>query len=127
MIRFLWLWFAKKIKPQQLNNNLKHLSPLKEIKLNQDKNAQYHQRIEHSIAQLMNKKKSDFVHNIDQLQLVSPLATISRGYSVTRSEQGSIIKNLGEMAIGDKISIQITDGLINAKVLKCEAKTRKNN
>jgi len=109
--------FAKKVKPQQLSNSLKHFSPLKEIEFNQTKNEQLNQRMQHAVTQLMNNKKASFVHNIDQLQMVSPLATISRGYSVTRSE-GSIIKKIEQVSIGEQINIQVSNGKISAKILK---------
>jgi exodeoxyribonuclease VII large subunit len=71
----------------------------------------------------MQVKQQCFVHTIEQLQLVSPLATISRGYSVVRSHQGRIIKQLEQVIVNDNITIQVNDGDIEAKVINIKQKT----
>jgi exodeoxyribonuclease VII large subunit len=71
----------------------------------------------------MKVKQQCFVHTIEQLQLVSPLATISRGYSVVRSHQGRIIKQLEQVTVNENITIQVNDGDIEAKVINIKQKT----
>mgnify|MGYP000607373513 FL=1 len=58
-----------------------------------------------------------FVHLIEQLQLVSPLATIARGYSVTRNAEDKVISSVAQVSSDDRLTIQLTDGVINAKVV----------
>jgi len=105
-----------KTKPQQLRNSLKHLSPLNRIEQNQISVQQYQLRISSAIESLLQHKKEQFVHNIEQIHLLSPLATIARGYSVARSEEGKIIKEVAQVSIGENIELQMSDGFINTKV-----------
>jgi len=111
-----------KIKPQQLSNNLKHLSPLHTIKTELKTNERLRHQLINLTERLIQSKQERFVHNIDQLQLVSPLATISRGYSVTRNNKGNIIKKVAELTVGEDISIQMTDGQITANVTQISDK-----
>ncbi len=62
-------------------------------------------------------KSELFVHLIEQLQLVSPLATIARGYSVTRNEKQHVISSITQVSKGEEISVQVTDGSISAQVI----------
>ena len=49
--------------------------------------------------------------------MVSPLATIARGYSITRDKQGQMIKSTKDINIADTIKVEISDGVIDAKVI----------
>lgn len=109
-----------KIKPLQLSQSLKHLSPLNVITSQHKTTVQLQQQLINQIKRTVQSKQANFVHNIEQLQLVSPLATIARGYSVARNSQGKIIKEINQVSIGDEIHIQIDNGQIKAQVLKLD-------
>jgi exodeoxyribonuclease VII large subunit len=62
-------------------------------------------------------KEEAFVHLIEQLQLVSPLATIARGYSVTRNKDNEVISRVDQVSTNEEISVQLSDGKIRATVV----------
>jgi exodeoxyribonuclease VII large subunit len=66
----------------------------------------------------LHQKGELFVHLIEQLQLVSPLATIARGYSVTRNANGALISRVAQVQVDDELTVQVSDGHINAVVIK---------
>jgi len=107
--------------PQQLAERLVHLSPLANIKKQQTSLLQLHSRLEYNTQRVLQSKQKQFVHKIEQLQLVSPLATIARGYSISRDQHGNIIKSSKEVSINDEVSIQLSDGIIEATVSKIKA------
>ncbi len=46
-----------------------------------------------------------------RLQSLSPFATLERGYSITRQlRTGEIVKSVGQVATGDRIETQVSDG-----------------
>ena len=107
-----------KEKPSQLTQRLLTQSPSKLI-------TQEHQKVIHiesRFLQAMHKNLQlngeRFSHVVEQLHLVSPLATITRGYSVTRNKYDKVITKMAQVKKGDVISVQLTDGRINASVLK---------
>ena len=57
-----------------------------------------------------------FTKVISNLDTLSPLKTLARGYSITEKD-GNIIKTIKELDSGDLISIRLTDGKRNAKIL----------
>jgi len=105
------------IKPTQLQQRLTHLAPNKKIKLQRQDLKQNEQRLIHAMHNNIQHKSEQFVHLIEQLQLVSPLATIARGYSVTRNNNNKVINKIAQVSINDKISVQLSDGKIQAKVI----------
>ena len=117
-----YLSFAK-AQQKHLSHRLSRLLPSSSIKTQQQTNEQLKQRLKLAVKRTLQVKQQRFVHTIEQLQLVSPLATISRGYSVVRSSQGRIIKKLEQVNVGELINIQVNDGNIEAKIINKNKKT----
>ncbi|MCW8833080.1 MAG: exodeoxyribonuclease VII large subunit [Colwellia sp.] len=104
-------------RPMLLQQRLNHLSPAKQITEQQTQIKQQKQRLIYAMKNSLQHKGEVFVNTIEQLQLVSPLATIARGYSVTRNTKNKVISSVEQVAIGDEINVQVSDGKINAKVV----------
>ncbi|WP_286265194.1 exodeoxyribonuclease VII large subunit [Thalassotalea atypica] len=107
---------SKQILPQQLSRNLIHLSPQANIDYQTEKLKLLEERLSQSLSHKYQQEKNHFVSMIEQLQLVSPLATIARGYSVTRNEKGKIVKSVNQVKTKDRISIQLSDGQVDATI-----------
>jgi exodeoxyribonuclease VII large subunit len=58
-----------------------------------------------------------------QLQALSPLAVLGRGYSVTTNSKNHVLKNADEVTCGERLITRLAEGMIDSEVLK----TRKNN
>ena len=108
-------------QPEQLQQRLNQLSPSKNITENQSKITQLKQRLTYAMQHNLQYKSDSFVHLIEQLQLVSPLATIARGYSVTRDKDKKVVHSIEQVAVNDEIGLQVSDGLIKAKVVAIQA------
>jgi exodeoxyribonuclease VII large subunit len=52
----------------------------------------------------------------EKLNLLSPNATLSRGYSITRLADGTIVKSVKTVKSGDKISTKVLDGEFESEV-----------
>ena len=103
--------------PVNLNTRLLQLSPKKSILQNQEKLKQLSLQLSQNMQHILTRKSEQFIHLIEQLNIVSPLATIARGYSVSRNNEG-IIRSTKQVNIGDNMSIQVTDGVIETKVIE---------
>ena len=51
-----------------------------------------------------------------KLDALSPLKVLSRGYSVVKDKDGKVIKTSSQVQKGEKISITLSEGEINAEV-----------
>jgi exodeoxyribonuclease VII large subunit len=51
-----------------------------------------------------------------QLQMVSPLATLQRGFSITRNQQDEIIRDARNNSLGDNVKIQLKSGSFQCEI-----------
>lgn len=63
------------------------------------------------------KYKSVCVKNIAKIDALSPLKTLTRGYSVVQNETGHVIKSKYDVKKNDKLNITLQDGKIDAVVI----------
>lgn len=51
-----------------------------------------------------------------QLELLSPEAVLTRGYSITRDREGRVVRHIGCLKAGDAVEIQLQDGRVGARI-----------
>ena len=67
-------------------------------------------------------RQQRLLHAARHLEAVSPMATLTRGYSVLLDEKRSLIKTINEAHKGDKLQALICDGTIDLEVIGTNAK-----
>ena len=72
----------------------------------------------------LDRAREALVQNAAKVNALSPLSTISRGYSVAE-KNGRIVKSIHEINVGDSISLRVADGY--AKVNVTEIRKEKDN
>ena len=65
---------------------------------------------------MLNNKKEKYYKNLNKLEVLNPLLTLKRGYSIAKSE-GKILSSAKDVKTGDKIDIEFDDGTVNTKVI----------
>lgn len=66
-----------------------------------------------SIAQ----KQQRYIAAVSKLDAMSPLKVLTRGYSVTQTESGEIVRSAGQVKAGDRVRIRVSDGSMTAEIL----------
>ncbi|WP_318485843.1 exodeoxyribonuclease VII large subunit [Photobacterium leiognathi] len=87
------------------------------------RNAQRNlERSEQRLYDALDRKLLNARHKLavaaEKLETVSPLATLARGYSITRNEQGDVIRKASQVKTGDTLITTVTDGEIHSSVIK---------
>ena len=72
--------------------------------------------IQNNMVLKLKEKQKVFESNVSKLDTLSPLKTLSRGYSIA-TNNGKIVKSKNEVQCGDILNIKVTDGNIEAKVI----------
>lgn len=75
------------------------------------------ERIKYLMENIIAQKTSNLAIACGKVNALSPLATLSRGYSIATGESG-IIKNASDINTGDEICLRVLDGEIFAEVKK---------
>ena len=73
-------------------------------------------RFENAYKNILKEKEQALKLNASKLDGLSPLSVLSRGFSVTKDEGGRVVKSVGQVKKGDKISVVVSDGEIKASV-----------
>ena len=77
-------------------------------------------QMENAIKNRVNISKNKALKCIAKLDTLSPLKTLSRGYSITE-HKGEILRNTKNININDEIDVKLEDGRIKAVVNKISA------
>lgn len=72
--------------------------------------------IQNSIINIYKDKKNNMMKNIAKLDALSPLKTLTRGYSLIELD-GKIVKSVNELKKDDEIDIRLVDGKSRAKII----------
>lgn len=65
---------------------------------------------------LVERKKQGLASSAASLQALSPLSVLSRGYSLTQTEAGRIVRDPSVLQSGDRITTRVAGGLIRSIV-----------
>ena len=90
--------------------------PLRNINDNYLKIDTYIKRLESCIQAKQKEEKTKYVELVSKLDALSPLKTLTRGYSLVEKD-GEIIKSVNDVKPEDKIGIRFVDGVKEAKIL----------
>ncbi len=77
-------------------------------------------RMEHACHQQMQQRENAIAVLAGRLQAISPLNVLSRGYSVTESIEGEILRNAGEARLGSRIITRLATGKIESQIVGIE-------
>ena len=66
--------------------------------------------------QQLSRKRQAFVRFTAGLEAMSPLKVLSRGYAMTQTADGSLLRSVSQAGIGDAVSISLADGTLYASV-----------
>ena len=69
-----------------------------------------------NISKIINNKQASYARAVTKLDALSPLKTLTRGYTITEMN-GKVIKKSAELKNGDDITIRFSDGKVDAKVI----------
>jgi exodeoxyribonuclease VII large subunit len=99
-----------------IQQRLKQLNPDKQIRPYQEKMSRLEYTIKRLITQSIDLKQQQFSVSARMLESVSPLATLSRGYSITRDESGRILRKASETEKGQLIETHLAEGSIRSRI-----------
>ncbi len=90
--------------------------PTRKINENYIKIDTYVKQLENLINKVKEKNKNKYIELVSKLDTLSPLKTLTRGYSIVEKD-GKSIKSILELQKDDEISIRLNDGKKQAKII----------
>lgn len=106
-----------------LDKRLVRVSPQHKILYYGQSLEQKQQQIINLIQNKLTDAKHQFVLQTSQLNSVSPLATLERGYSVTTNQQHKVIRSVEQVVIGEIIETQLKSGKVTSQIIEINKKS----
>ena len=106
---------------------LNYLSPANRIRDKKMHAIKLEESLQRAMEQVLLKRRHRLEVLLRQFQGLSPLNKLNQGFSYVTDEEGAAIKSISQAEAGDILTINVTDGEINAAVISVAEKEREND
>jgi len=73
-------------------------------------------RLRAAMARALERRRSELAVAAQNLQAISPLAVLGRGYAIALDEEGNAVRDARGLAVGDRVTVRLARGAIDAEV-----------
>ncbi|NVK22942.1 MAG: exodeoxyribonuclease VII large subunit [Kangiellaceae bacterium] len=101
----------------ELQYRLKGYKPRQELEYRKSQLAQTHKTLIKSFKELLKDKKQSVAFSAQQLNDLSPLATLGRGYTITEDENGKVLTSVKQAKKAKELTTRFVDGEIKSNPL----------
>lgn len=95
------------------------LTPLQlaaKLSVNDRRLSLIEQRSLTSALEVISSRQRKLENAMARLDALSPLAVLTRGYSITENQSGEIVKNVHQTDVGERIKVRVSNGRLSAEV-----------
>jgi exodeoxyribonuclease VII large subunit len=107
---------SQKDRLQSCQQTLANFKPDKQLALMQQTNAQLKKRLVKAMQDFLLQSKQALAREVEVLNAVSPLSTLSRGYAINTNAHGEVIHSTSQVKVGDTVRAQLHQGQLSLTV-----------
>ena len=85
------------------------------VEINRNKLVIVDNNLNNAVINKLNNDKNNYINLINKLEILNPLLTLKRGYTITKKE-GKVISSVKDVNKKDKIELEFSDGMLNATI-----------
>lgn len=90
--------------------------PSERIKQLSDQSDQMKERLTRAMSVHHQQKQHEWMRLIGQLNVLSPLSIMERGYSLAYSDTGQLVKSVKQIEPGEPLKLKMADGTVDCQV-----------
>jgi len=105
---------------QTAQARLQSQNPARRLQQHQRDTGVLLQRLQRSMTLRLERHQTRLQHAAQRLHTVSPLATLGRGYSITQTSDGNILRQASQANVGDSITTRLDQGQLTATITAIE-------
>lgn len=79
-------------------------------------------RLDHGMTDRVNAERSRLSKAAAKMEAFDPFAVLARGYSIAETDEGKLVKTVGDVQPNDKLHVRVSDGTVHAVVETVESK-----
>ena len=106
----------ERMKLERFRIKIGYLHPRNKLREKQQLQSELEQRLRLAMEKKLTLAKQMFAIRIERMKAASPLSKLNQGFSYVASEKGKVVKSIDQVKKDDKLTIYMTDGIVNAKV-----------
>ena len=110
----------RKARLDEIERRLRRASPLWQIQNGRQRLDDLSTRSQLSLAHRLQLRHAHLAGLRSRLLTLNPLAVLERGFAVVSSPDGSLVRSVSQVKVGDGIQVQVTDGKFDAEVTQGE-------
>ena len=65
----------------------------------------------------ISRKNQRYIAAVSKLDAMSPLKVLSRGYAMAQTQEGSVVRSVSQVELGERITVSLSDGTLSATVM----------
>jgi exodeoxyribonuclease VII large subunit len=100
-----------------LQQRLAQQQPQRRIHQTQQRVQQLQYRLQQALSAQLAASRQRFGTACTRLESASPLATLARGYSVSTTPTGELLKSTSQLSTGDRLKTRLEDGWVESEVV----------
>ncbi len=104
----------------QLIQRLLKANPSRRIQDSQDRVERLCQQITRIANEQIERKRLLLAKQVAQLDAISPLATLQRGYALVTTESGEVVRDSSQLTVDQNVKVQVKNGRFSATVIETE-------
>jgi len=110
----------RRARLDEIERRLRRASPLWQIQNGRQRLDDLSTRGQLSLAHRLQLRRAHLAGLRSRLLTLNPLAVLERGFAVVSSPDGSLVRSVSQVKVGDGIQVQVTDGKFDAEVTQGE-------
>lgn len=105
-----------RLKMDAYTYRLKSLSPESRLRENKQRYVNLEDMLSLAMENVIKTARNRLTLNIERMKALSPLSRLSGGYAYVSTEDGRSLNSVSDVAVNDKIRLNLSDGVIEAMV-----------
>ncbi|MDX5978720.1 exodeoxyribonuclease VII large subunit [Vreelandella alkaliphila] len=106
----------QQVRVTQLSKRLASQDMVRLHRAEQERVSQLQRRLANAMQRAMEVRQARLSSAARELNAISPLAVLGRGYAIAQDEKGHVIRRAEDTAPGQKLSLRLGEGRLNVEV-----------
>ena len=106
-----------KLKLSSTQNKLTRIHPENRIRLSSRQVLFMQTQLSEHLKKIVAKKTFQFMSSTKQLDALSPLKVMARGYNVAYNSEQQLIRSVKQVEKGSKLELKVADGTLACEVI----------
>ena len=95
-------------------------NPVRLLGKQRERLSDLHARLATRIDALIERRRLQLGQKVGRLNAISPLATLERGYSLTQTDSGELVRDARQLRTGSAVRVRLQSGAFSAEVTDIE-------